>query len=37
MIELEEIKKDPVKAYYYHTVLKYSISEQVQELLNLVN
>ncbi|KAM3131514.1 hypothetical protein pb186bvf_016444 [Paramecium bursaria] len=37
MSELDQINKDPVKAYYYHTVLKHSIGDQVQELQNMVN
>ena len=37
MEKLHQLKNDPVVAYYFHTVLKYSIKNQVQEFMEIIN
>lgn len=37
MEELNQKDTNPIKAYYYHLVLKHSIYEQVSELIKMAN
>lgn len=37
MERLHQKQNDPVEAYYFHTVLKNSIRNQLQELIELID